>query len=353
MKNIMNLKGIVFILIFVFLCTGLNAQDTIRTESGKIWKCKITKITDKDIFFTYKKDNQNIETYFSLSQVDYYKLYFIEECKQADSSKIFRIKLYDGTVLTGNITGISDNSIVLETDAMGKITISALKVKEIEATESENFKNGEYWFPNPNATRYLFAPSAFNLKKGEGYYQNAYLIVNSANYGITDYFSIGGGFEFLTAFIEETSPILFLTPKVGFKLNNKFSVGAGTIAGIYPYYTRDENIPNSKVGGILYGVATYGNLDRNLSVGMGAGYMDNEIYDKPILTVNGMVRISPKVALVTENWFIFHEEIFGIITYGVRFFGEKIAVDLAFANNSDIFGFMFIGIPYVDFVVNF
>ncbi|HNZ85615.1 MAG TPA: hypothetical protein PKN90_04720, partial [Paludibacteraceae bacterium] len=60
------------------------------------------------------------------------------------------------------------------------------------------------------------------LKKGEGYYQNTMLLLNSFNVGITDYFSIGGGIEFLSTFItlsEVTlTPLSILHPKLVFPL---------------------------------------------------------------------------------------------------------------------------------------
>ena len=66
-----------------------------------------------------------------------------------------------------------------------------------------------------------------------------------------------------------------------------------------------------------------------------------------------MVIISRRIALVTENWFIPLDNYYGVFSYGIRFFGEKISVDLAFLNNSDIAEGLAIGIPYLDFVVKF
>ncbi len=68
-----------------------------------------------------------------------------------------------------------------------------------------------------------------------------------------------------------------------------------------------------------------------------------------------MSRVGRKWSLITENWIgpIVDDEYRGIYSYGIRFFGEKIAVDLAFLNNTDIFKEIAIGIPYIDFVVKF
>ncbi|MEY3343107.1 MAG: hypothetical protein RL090_791, partial [Bacteroidota bacterium] len=59
-------------------------------------------------------------------------------------------------------------------------------------------------------------------------------------------------------------------------------------------------------------------------------------------------------AFVTENWILYDgTKTTGIYSYGFRFFGSKMAVDLGFINNSDISKGIFIGIPYVDFTVKF
>jgi hypothetical protein len=47
------------------------------------------------------------------------------------------------------------------------------------------------------------------------------------------------------------------------------------------------------------------------------------------------------------------EGYYAVFSYGLRFMGESIAVDLAFLNNGDIAESIIIGIPWVDFVVKF
>lgn len=69
--------------------------------------------------------------------------------------------------------------------------------------------------------------------------------------------------------------------------------------------------------------------------------------------ISEMTRIAKRTVQVTENRIVPAEGYYGIITFGVRFFGEKMTVDLAFINNSDITETLIIGIPYVDFVVKF
>jgi hypothetical protein len=261
-----------------------------------------------------------------------------------DSTKIYKIELKDGSIFIGNILQQDSVNLVLRTSSIPKIEIPVSKIKSIDEVDKSNFKNDIYWYPNPHATRYFYGPSAIGLKKGEGYYQNTYLVLNSFNVGITDNISIGGGLELISTFAER-DPIFFITPKVSFKVAEKFHAGGGVL------YAR---IPGDFGPlGTVFATGTYGTTDNNITGSLGWGFVDSEFSERPIITLSGMTRISKRAALVTENWLIPTDGYYGLFSYGVRFFGEKIAVDLAFINNRDIAEAIIIGIPYVSFTVKF
>ena len=78
----------------------------------------------------------------------------------------------------------------------------------------------------------------------------------------------------------------------------------------------------------------------------------------PMITLCGTARISRKIAFVTENWIIPYTSNSGqkytpVFSYGLRFFGETLSVDLAFINNKEIFEILFTGIPFVAFAVKY
>jgi len=271
-----------------------------------------------------------------------------------DADKTYLVEMKDGTQFVGTILQSDTQLIYLKTNSIPKIEIPVDKIKSIVVVNASKGKDGEYWFPNPNATRYLFSPSAFMLKKGEGYYQNTYLVLNSVNFGINDHFSIGGGLEFLSTFGTlaggEFSPIFFITPKFGFEVSEKFHAGGGVLYASTPGFDTDDS--RSSLG-IIYGIGTLGTEDHNLTGGLGWGFVNGDFSSSPIVTISGMTRLSRRTALVTENWLIPTDGYYGIFTYGIRFFSEKMTVDLAFINSSDIAQGLIIGIPYVDFVVKF
>jgi hypothetical protein len=212
--------------------------------------------------------------------------------------------------------------------------------------DPETLEEGEPGFENPNATRYLFGPSAIPLKKGEGYYQNVFVVLQSFNYGITKNFSIGAGFDVITPFVREVPPFFFITPKASFKVAEKVHLGGGLL------YANTAAFELAGFG-IGYGIFTYGTVENNITAGLGWGYIEGDITDGPIITVSGMARVSRRLGLVSENWIVPVDGYYGVFSYGLRFMSEKITVDLAFINNPDIFSEIFIGIPYVDFVIKF
>ncbi|WP_242927699.1 hypothetical protein [Pontibacter vulgaris] len=265
---------------------------------------------------------------------------------QTGVGKRWVIETKDGSVIQGRFMGQTEAGIKLMTESAGEVLIPNNQIRSAKVLDEAKFRKGVYWFENPNSSRYLFGPSAFSLRKGEAYYQNTYLVLNSFSYGVTNNFTIGGGFELISTFTG--NPIVFLTPKYSFPITEKLRAGAGV------FYANAIGTSDNFSGlGIGYGLVTYGNTDDNATVGLGYGFVDEEFSSQPVITISGMKRVSRKVGLVTENWIVPADGSYGIFSYGMRFMGEKITVDLAFLNNADIASEIPIGVPYVDFVIKF
>lgn len=367
MKNIQK-----FILAGLIICISsfLSGQDSlqlkniqpdktykIELKNGKLYEVHVVNINSQ--FVTVLTKNK---TEIKIPVAEIAKI-------SIPLSDTYKIELYDGTVFVGDITKQDSAKVVFTNSTFPSLELSRNKIKSIEKLNQSNYKEGKYWFTNPNSTRYLFGPSAFNLKKGEGYYQNTYAFLNSFNIGITNNISIGGGVELLSTFGSITSgylkPIFIITPKLGFKVSEKFHAGAGVLFLGTPGIFEDSDYG---ISGIAYGVGTYGTLDNNFTGGLGWGFIEGEFSARPIITVSAMQRISQKTAFVTENWIIPDKDYYydntyhypeykykyrPIFSYGIRFFGEKLSIDIALINNKDIAEFLIIGIPYVDFVVKF
>lgn len=269
-----------------------------------------------------------------------------------DPNKTYQIELKDGTEFIGNVLALDSAFMEIRTSSIPKIQISVSTIKKMSLIEHRTVIDGATVIPNPYPTRYFFAPSAYSLAKGEGYYQNVDLLLHSVNFGITDHFSMGGGIEFISTFATigtDWSPIFFITPKVGYEVAENLNVGAGLL---WVYFGPLSEFVDNPSFNMEYALVTYGNKENNVTLGVSTTYREGKFwFDGAPITLNGMFRMGRKTSFLTENWFV--PGSMGVYTYGVRFFGSKISVDLGFHNNKEIFKSIPIGIPYVDFVVKF
>lgn len=263
-----------------------------------------------------------------------------------DSAHVQIITTHDKSTIMGRILEIREKEILFKSD-FGMTMIPIEKIMSIEMVPLSSLKEGEYWFPNPNATRLFFAPTARMLKKGDGYFADYYLFFPALAYGVTDNITIGGGMSILPG-VDIDKQIFFFTPKFGLSATKDFTLGIGALIIKIPDFDDEDKSP---LVGILYGVGTYGNPNSSLTLGLGYGFVDDELAKKPMVMIGGEHRISRRLALVTENWILPGVDNPGI-SYGIRFFGEKLSVDLALLNTLGKEA-IFPGIPYIDFVFNF
>lgn len=265
----------------------------------------------------------------------------------ADSTQVQVIRLRDGSSIVGRITEMNADSVRFAT-AGGQLTIARLDIVEVRDVAKSALRRGEVWPASPNATRLLFAPTGRMLAKGEGYFNDTYLFLVSVQGGISSRFNLGGGMSVLPL-PNFTDNALFITPKIGVFASPKFNLAVGGLAGVVGGLVDDDQ--NASFG-VVYAVGTAGSPDASISFGSGLAYAGGKFADHPVAMLGGETRLSRRIAFVTENYLIPNEDVGSIISYGLRFFGEKISADLAFWNAPGE-EMLFPGIPYVAFSVKF
>jgi len=266
-----------------------------------------------------------------------------------DSLHTHVLRARDGTTLVGRLVAETPDSVRFESNG-NVFTLARAQILEIRSIEPGQLKRGEYWFPDPNRTRLFFAPTGRMLAKGEGYFSDTYLLLITVAGGVTSNFTMGGGMSL----VPSTNPqnnIFYLTPKIGLIDRPNFAMAAGALVGFAGFEgieSRDRSF------GILYGTSTFGSADHHLDIGLGWGYAGGTVSGDPAIMVGGATRVSRRVSLLTENYFVPSVSNDALISYGFRFFGEKLSVDLAFANAvGSNTTFLFPGVPYVAFAVKF
>lgn len=261
-------------------------------------------------------------------------------------SAMYRVETTDGQVLLGTLVSETDDEVVIDSRQLGTVTIQRKNIERLQGVGADRIRNGEYWFRNPQSTRYFFAPNALGIPEGEGYYQNAWILLNNVNYGATDHLSVGAGTVPIFLFGAEALPIWFL-PKVSIPTpqDQLHLAGGAVFGGVL-------GAAESVGAGLLYGSATLGGRDHNVTLGLGYGYADGGFTDRPAINVSGMTRVGRTIYLISENYFFPGVEDANLISFGLRWAPENFAVDFALVRPlGETDGF--IGLPWLGVTVPF
>lgn len=255
----------------------------------------------------------------------------------ADSGVQQRLQLRDGSELVGRIIAIGDSTVQFES-SLGVSTIRSNDILKLSSERGGSVRNGQYYFPNPNATRLIFAPTGRMLRRNEGYFSDYWIFFPGISFGISDYVSIGGG---MSIFPEASEQVFYFTPKVGVLQGPKTNVAVGALVAAI----------SDNSAGILYGVSTWGDVDASFTAGLGYGFTNGDLASNPAVLIGAEGRVSPRVSLVTENYLLPGGNL--ILAGGFRFMGRGMAVDLALTSFNERGGENFCCLPFVGFVYNF
>jgi hypothetical protein len=267
-------------------------------------------------------------------------------------AKHVHLDMKDGNSIEGKLVERRGDTVVIESATLGILNLNIKNIKSINPISNVHFKDGKYWFENIHAPRGFLTPTGFGLRKGEGYYGNIYLFFNQVAYGFTDHFSVEAGTEIISLFAigDGVSPfqVFYAMPKLSFAAGKDLNLGVG----MYVVRLGDDFAGNSNFFGIPFGMATIGNRDNNLTLGVGT-FLSSDISERVVpIALSGQFRLSKGVALITENYRIGSQFSSPIIigTSGFRFMNPK------FSFNAGV-GYVFdgdaIAVPSLGFTVPF
>ena len=227
----------------------------------------------------------------------------------------------DGTIIYGEFVKTTNANIIITDDTGEEVYIPKVMIAQRHVANEENYKDGEYFFPNLHDTRYFFSPSAFGLEKGEGYYSNSYYIAWQFQYGISDNLSIGGG---TVGIFPATVNLKFNTE---IKKNLNFALGW--------FYVGDELFLDDGIGSILnmpYAVLTKGNKEHNITFGLSYNlakpFDDNINYEQGlreerlVLNMGAISRLSRRFSFVFEGWLLNMNDPTFMGGPGIRYFSK-------------------------------
>ena len=214
------------------------------------------------------------------------------------------------------------------------------------------------WDDNQHGMHYLLGPSAVRMDQGEGYYQNAYMLLHQAYYAPVDGFAIGGGFQALSvvrALGGYNEPIAFVA------LRGSGVVGDGVYAGAFaigahlgkaaPFDEVDASLENI---GLFAGQMTIGTPDLQFTASFGWGAYAEGLTEHPLYGLGALVRVGARVAIVSENWSLpFGPEPVRLYSYAGRLMYRKFSADAGFVVSKEFEDFFVLGVPFVGMALHF
>lgn len=243
--------------------------------------------------------------------------YVEEDTSQAQLKTFAQVACNNGSLYKGLlILHTGTHIIIRDTNESADLRISLDSVREVKYKRIDASFDYHY---NLQASRYFFGPNAFNIKRGEGYYQNNWVFLNQVSVGMSDNFTLGLATVPLFIFGLGAPTPVALSPKYSIPLKSEkihLAVGGlyGTILGI------DYN----NTFGITYGSITLGNRDANINLSVGFGMVDIEWFNRPTISLSAMKRVNRKLYVISENYLISD---LAIISFGGRSIWDEISLD--------------------------
>lgn len=262
----------------------------------------------------------------------------VAQTEPAERSVTHELRLRDGSRVYGHIASESDTEVVFETAAGVLLTARRDQIVSLRPIKGQ-MMSGEFQPADPNNTRLFFGPTGRSLAKGQTYLGIYEFFMPFVQVGVTDRFSIGGGTPLVFGFEGWDRPF-WITPKLRVFSNRTTDVSVGLFHGF----------AGSEGGGIAYGVATAGDPAASVTAGVGFGY-NNEGGRAWVVMGGGDRQFRRNMKVVSENYL--WEGGDGVVSAGIRFFGDRLSADLALAmpiGNQSGGGFLF---PVLNFVFLF
>lgn len=257
-----------------------------------------------------------------------------------DSSAVMALRLTDGSELMGRVVVVDDTSLTLLTFAGARVILPRSSILSWRR-QSGRLTAGGFQRSDPNTSRLFFGPTARTLPRGDGYFADYYLFFPVAGVGVSDRVMLSGGVSLVPG---ATSQLMYVGGKVGLVRYTNAAVAVGGFWGTVPGES------NASLG-MGYAVTTVGDEDHAITLMGGIPFTTQDLAPEPLFMVGGETRAGKGAKLMAELWVL--PEVTEVpALFGVRWFGEKLAVNFGFIHvlGGGIDGWPLI--PWMDFAVN-
>ena len=231
----------------------------------------------------------------------------------------YNVEVLSGTSVLGVLTAATAEELTFQTKDFGLLVVKRVSIKQLTLLTPEQARRGFDY--QGNGSRLLFAPTARNLRRGEGTVQTIDILLLGVNYGITDNISMGALFTWIPALGADN--FFALTPKVSVPVSERVHLGGGALL----FFQKGTSFT------LAYANSTYGSADDNVTAGVGYAFVKGNSVSTPVFLVGGATRVSRRVSLLNETYILNVSDRSEKVTFiggiaGVRVAGQRLSGSL-------------------------
>ncbi|GAB5553298.1 MAG: hypothetical protein Sapg2KO_28890 [Saprospiraceae bacterium] len=248
-----------------------------------------------------------------------------------DTSQIHILETKKGDRFIGKVLKIEQTTLTFLFRPKQELAFEFSELKRVSVYSG--VKNTASFQP----TYLTIFPTAYNYKQGEWEYQNVDLLWNTLNYGVSDNFSVGGGFIIPFAFLARFKWSTPVSETLQIALNAQSLVPL----------IEDSTSPFS----IISLTGTIGVPDRFLNLGVGYGFDWSSTESAIFLTsLGGNVHISERVGFNGElDLGISEGNVFIFPSVSMSYFGKQNRLSLGFVLDRSLEFLGLLGLPLVSY----
>ncbi len=287
---------------------------------------------------------------FIFSTNEYLQGQTTKETQNWHNNAYYKVYLKSGNHFMGRLINETNDKLAFMIGDSSLVTVHESDIKKIIKRKTDQIKNWKYLPDNQFAHKYFLSPSAFNLAKEDIVINSSLLFYKSLEYGISNHLSAGTGISLYPYIIDDNEgPYvnMFKIKVGGWKLLENIHVGMNGYYSLvkdnyfffYSQYLNKNHDQHLSLSGLI----TFGNRNNNATFGLG-GYQFkgihyayvNSIYLEEFKTssfttinINGMVRLSRSLYLITENWLINSDYFGNKYSLGARYAFNKLLIEAA------------------------
>ncbi|HSJ63522.1 MAG TPA: hypothetical protein VK922_06385 [Gemmatimonadaceae bacterium] len=253
-----------------------------------------------------------------------------DRLRVVDSTTVQVLEMRDGSRLVGRVIDIGDSTVVFRSSG-NDLALRIADIAELEERPADAVRNGKLWFRHPHQTTLVLGPTGRTLERGQGFFTLHELFFAALQYGVTNHVTLGAGATLLPG-VSLDEQIIYFLPKIAVARTPLVNLAVGAVI-VRAGDIFDISNEGAATFGVLYGAGTFGGPDANLTTGLGFGFVGDRISSQPLVQVGGQLRVSPGVALITENWMIGRQgdDAYVLSWSGLRFLHRKATFDAAVA----------------------